>query len=220
MYEKQTWVSGEIVTEGKLNHMEEGIATGGGIYSVEDVTYFDGEATTTISDLPYADGNVELQKGLPLKDLVVVFNGVKYVLPYIYDAELGESFWGEVDENGPVFDDFPLNLQNGYLYTPEAGTYSLKIMDEEPTFNFPHAFMVKNVNNTLNKTAREIIENAEAGSIICFATDTRIYGYLLALIMPGIESQVFNFYFLTFNNSITTVNFRCADIDDYPESNG
>lgn len=29
MYEKHTWVSGEIVTEGKLNHMEEGIASAG-----------------------------------------------------------------------------------------------------------------------------------------------------------------------------------------------
>ena len=35
MYEKQTWVSGEIITEGKLNHMEDGIANMSG--EVEDL---------------------------------------------------------------------------------------------------------------------------------------------------------------------------------------
>ena len=29
-YEKQTWVTGEVITKEKLNHMEDGIANGGG----------------------------------------------------------------------------------------------------------------------------------------------------------------------------------------------
>lgn len=29
MYEKQTWVTGEVITKEKLNHMEDGIANGG-----------------------------------------------------------------------------------------------------------------------------------------------------------------------------------------------
>ena len=35
-YEKQTWVTGEIITEEKLNHMEDGIAVGGAL--IVDVT--------------------------------------------------------------------------------------------------------------------------------------------------------------------------------------
>ena len=31
MYEKQTWVTGEVITKEKLNHMEDGIANNGGI---------------------------------------------------------------------------------------------------------------------------------------------------------------------------------------------
>lgn len=46
MYEKQTWVTGETITEDKLNHMEDGIATGGGIYSVGNTVYYDGQVTT------------------------------------------------------------------------------------------------------------------------------------------------------------------------------
>lgn len=30
-YEKQTWAKGDIVTSAKLNHMEDGIASGGGV---------------------------------------------------------------------------------------------------------------------------------------------------------------------------------------------
>lgn len=29
-YEKQTWATGDVITESKLNHMEDGIANGGG----------------------------------------------------------------------------------------------------------------------------------------------------------------------------------------------
>lgn len=33
-YEKQTWAKGDVVTSAKLNHMEDGIATGGGVLVV------------------------------------------------------------------------------------------------------------------------------------------------------------------------------------------
>ena len=34
MYEKQTWVTGEVITKEKLNHMEDGIANGGLIFPI------------------------------------------------------------------------------------------------------------------------------------------------------------------------------------------
>lgn len=39
-YEKQTWVTGEVITKEKLNHMEDGIANGGSgifLFSFTDV---------------------------------------------------------------------------------------------------------------------------------------------------------------------------------------
>lgn len=33
-YEKQNWKNGDVITESKLNHMEDGIATGGGVLVV------------------------------------------------------------------------------------------------------------------------------------------------------------------------------------------
>lgn len=37
-YEKQTWVTGEVITKEKLNHMEDGIANGGSSYFRVNVT--------------------------------------------------------------------------------------------------------------------------------------------------------------------------------------
>lgn len=40
-YEKQTWTTGEVITQEKLNHMEDGIANAGGDAGEERYTYFD-----------------------------------------------------------------------------------------------------------------------------------------------------------------------------------
>lgn len=49
-YEKQTWVIGDVVTAAKLNHMEDGIATGGtgggGVFYVDATLATDGTAGT------------------------------------------------------------------------------------------------------------------------------------------------------------------------------
>lgn len=39
MYEKQTWVTGEVITKEKLNHMEDGIADSGGLIFPIGFTY-------------------------------------------------------------------------------------------------------------------------------------------------------------------------------------
>ena len=44
-YDKQTWTTGEVITANKLNHMEDGIAAGGGSVLVVGYTA-DGETLT------------------------------------------------------------------------------------------------------------------------------------------------------------------------------
>ena len=134
MYEKQTWVSGEVVTEGKLNHMEEGIATGGGIYSVENVVYYDGEVTTA-DDGGVVAGDIYFDKLLPEKEIQVTFNGEEYTLPTAKGPGGQIDGWGELDDNFQhVFSNYPIYIgyredleTNVSVYTAEAGTYSLKI---------------------------------------------------------------------------------------------
>jgi len=136
MYEKQTWNTGDVITEEKLNHIEDGVSTGGGIYSVENVTYFDGEVTTADGG-GFNDGTFTTTKQLPESDLKVIFNGKEYLLPYHDDGMM--VFYGEGGDDGPSFENYPLNISldiNGYsLFTSEAGTHSLTIKDEDLQIN-------------------------------------------------------------------------------------
>lgn len=47
-YEKNTWNKGDVITANKLNHMEDGIAGGGGVLVVNSV--YDEQAGTTTLD--------------------------------------------------------------------------------------------------------------------------------------------------------------------------
>lgn len=47
-YEKNTWNKGDVITANKLNHMEDGIADGGGVLVVNSV--YDEQADTTTLD--------------------------------------------------------------------------------------------------------------------------------------------------------------------------
>lgn len=56
-YDKQTWVSGEIITATKLNHMEDGIANSGGGEPYEANGFFKG--STSLIDGSIAAGVIE-----------------------------------------------------------------------------------------------------------------------------------------------------------------
>ena len=49
-YEKQTWTTGEVITQEKLNHMEDGIAEGGGVVVVNVTTTASEGGTVTTLD--------------------------------------------------------------------------------------------------------------------------------------------------------------------------
>lgn len=59
-YEKQTWAKGDVVTSAKLNHIEDGIANGGGVlvipvtYDADTQTATMGKTWQEIYDAPIA----------------------------------------------------------------------------------------------------------------------------------------------------------------------
>ena len=177
-YEKQTWHTGDVITEEKLNHMEEGISTGGGIYIYGEVPLFDGEVTTE-SEGVGASGEITLQGELPKHDISVTFNGQDYTLPYGNSAHGG--YWGELDSDSmPSFTNYPVFVYERGIYTSEAGTYSLKINETVGKFTVNDDFkenMVVTVNGsleevgeniTLNKTYDEIFSAIKSGKHIDF----------------------------------------------------
>ncbi len=204
MYEKQTWKSGEIVTEGKLNHMEDGIATGGGIYSVSEVYLFDGEVTTVSDDMPYAGTeDIAFEGELPKHDISVTFNGQNYTLPY---GNVGHGdYWGEVADDAPSLTNYPVfiyesDTYEGGIYTAEAGTYSLKIVGE-PAITVNESFknslgvtlVIKILGQQLDKTAGEIYDAFIQNKVVFIYTDTD-NAYLAHCTMTN--EGVFEFYFI------------------------
>lgn len=73
-YEKQTWQTGDVVTSAKLNHMEDGIAAGGGalvvnVADVDEVRTCDktaGEIYAACPAVIFVSGTTEYMSVLPL----------------------------------------------------------------------------------------------------------------------------------------------------------
>lgn len=66
-YTKQTWETGDVITDDKLNHMEDGIATGGGVLVVnatmDGATVRFGKTWQEICDAPFAVGVLVNEQG-------------------------------------------------------------------------------------------------------------------------------------------------------------
>lgn len=99
-YEKQTWAKGDVVTSAKLNHMEDGIATGGGVLVVnattedEDVKVL-GSTWQEIYDAPVAFVKSVNDMG---KNLFLI--GAVYEYGGEYKVEAGANTYSAETANG------------------------------------------------------------------------------------------------------------------------
>jgi len=147
--------------------MEDGISTGGGIYTYGEVIFFDDEVTTEkpSESSTFAQASITLQGNLPKSDISVTFNGQDYTLPHGYVGGVGD-YWGEL-AGAPSYTNYPVFIgADGSIFTPEEGTYALKIVGNgfELNDDFKNSFpknMLVNVrglsnNYSLDKTYSEI----------------------------------------------------------------
>lgn len=63
-YEKQTWVNGDVITDDKLNHMEDGIANAGGGGLLITATY-DSGTNKTVMDKTWKEIKDAMNAGIP-----------------------------------------------------------------------------------------------------------------------------------------------------------
>jgi len=232
MYEKQTWKNGDIITEDKLNHMEEGISTGGGIYTYGEVPLFDGEVTTVLDDMPCAGGEITLQGKLPKTDIHVTFNGQDYTLPYGYIEGPG-GHWGELADNAPSFTNYPVFVYEGGIFTSEAGTYALKIVRNSFELNdviknsFPKNILINVIEHSnsysLDKTYSEIKSAVLNGDNVKFllsgSYSTKEY-YLDSISSNG--GWLLKLFYVA-NDSTTELNilqFSYTNSEGYPSTSG
>lgn len=133
-YTKKTWECGETITADALNRMEDGIdealQSGGGTvgYScTETTTLLTEETVTTAETDGRTVGNLTYTfQEEPPEILLITFDGVEYNCNRQVEEEA--NVYGSTD---PTFSDYPFSLWVGLsytrLFTPSAGTYSIKL---------------------------------------------------------------------------------------------
>ncbi len=109
MYEKQTWKTGDVITEEKLNHMEDGIASGGVLIVNDNV---DSDTNTHTLDKTwkeikdaYINGVVLIHSvpaGLGSKESYEIVIGVYETsgIEKPFEVMFGDSQYGTDSENG------------------------------------------------------------------------------------------------------------------------
>lgn len=90
-YTKNTWQTGDVVTSAKLNHMEDGIAAGGGVLIVHDVDGTLDKTWQEIADAGFAVLAIEVNAGAQtiLQPLIMFMSSGGTYTVYFYDFAEG-----------------------------------------------------------------------------------------------------------------------------------
>lgn len=181
-YEKQEWKTGDVITEGKLNHIENGLKdTSEGIgFKVEnkEVVIFSGEiATSRTVNGAYGSG-IFYDKDLDTEKIDVVFDGVEYKdIPF--NNFYGSYYWYGAKFNGyydaDSFKDYPFSIlvkfdKNGtILVTQAAGTHTIEVRHHtdvaETTEDFDLAIN-QNVEPMIESSAKETYDKIQNQTIV------------------------------------------------------
>lgn len=140
-YTKQTWNNGDIITADKLNHIEDGIVNSenGYEYSVEPQEIINESVTTLSTPYSYFMGNFSYGELIDADSIIVTFDGQQYELSKTVSGNsnyYGGSYDGDFSQNPFMIQSIHYN-NNSYnnLYTPNAGTYSVKVTADTTSVN-------------------------------------------------------------------------------------
>ena len=155
-YEKQTWANGDVITQEKLNHIEDGIAGAGekGYECVEERALLLDETVTLSVQDDYDFGPINYSGEISYPVIYVTFDGVEYTCPN--HGEGGNSFYGA----NSIFDfeTIPFLIVNPdgnqcLVYTKSGASpsvHTIRIMYDENTVTTTPCFekAVKSIVNT------------------------------------------------------------------------
>lgn len=142
MYEKQTWVTGDVVTADRLNHMEDGI-TSAQVYTESETVRFSGEVTTVASEHgSYAVIDCDLSDAP--EQITVVFDGIEYTVDKV--TVDGSVVYGTLENDMPSFSQYPFYI--------DAESTPLALVTETAS---THQVVIKAVRRTINSELQAVL---------------------------------------------------------------
>lgn len=238
-YNKYTWVDGELITAEKLNHMEDGIAEGGGcdcgFECTETTEQLFNETVTTVEHDGVCFAQLNYLGLITADELTVIFNGTQYICPKIIVNGADGAYYGGVNPStgAPDFTDFPfsisaIDVNANMLVTETAGTYTLEVKAQTTTLTTTPCFekavcesvlyVVESYVNpaqeaVLTKTWQEIYDAAETKVVLLRRRGGSqiLFDYLTYL------EETSDSYSLTFGGAGT---YNADSKDDYPVKGG
>lgn len=157
MYEKQTWVTGDVVTADRLNHMEDGITSAQAYTESEDVK-FSGSVTMAEQNGVYI-AQIDCDLSDEPEQIKVVFDGTEYACEKIsVDPSFG---YGGIGESGLNFSEYPFVItvyQGTYIYTETASAHQVEIVVTTKAVN-------EDLVDVINQNNKLIIVNYDSNTL-------------------------------------------------------
>ena len=131
-YDKHVWTCGEAITTEKLNHMEDGIASGGGYECTQSEVMLTNESVTTGLDNAY----LSYTDLIDADTLIVYFDGTRYECPKISNANYN-AYGGYTSEGDTDFSEYPFAIRSktrteeieyrNSAYAQTAGSHTIEL---------------------------------------------------------------------------------------------
>lgn len=234
-YTKQVWQCGDTITADKMNHIEEGIENAQNGYECEEnYTLLLEETATTAEQAGGCGATLTYSKLITADAIKVTFDGVEYECNvHIMDGLAGKMYgYGGVGEGASDFSEYPFAIlsardmevttqANNGLFTPSAGTHTIKIETLEPIATTTPCFnaAVKSATpgplwvefdssdaNALyyDKTPRQVEDALSENRIVCMKDGGGRIGYFFS-------KSTLTCLFITAKNNAVSIRTLTAD---------
>lgn len=171
-YTPINWQTGDVITAGKLNKMDNG-------WSVGNTQLFN-ESVTTVESDGLNMATFDYDSPINYSTITVIFNNNEYTCSRI-DA-FGNYYYGGFSANGPDFSVYPFaiecntGLNSNNIYTSIAGTYSVSVSGN-----------TIDISDNFSAAVGDVLEDVMGGSPLPFlcVSDTTTYSEMALAAASG-----------------------------------
>lgn len=208
MYEKQTWVTGDVVTADRLNHMEDGITSAQAYTESEDVK-FSGSVTTAKNNGLYI-AQIDCNLSDAPEQIKVTFDGTEYTCEKVVSS-LSFGYGGLNASLDNDFSEYPFGVivssRGVFISTETASTHQVEITAITKSVNQDFADLIPVMQLISGVTnSADALTAFSAGKLLYYKYGTDFH------IVTGIDNTN-NVFITTPSDGAASCNFSGTKID-------